>query len=86
MKNREKQHEASINHIKRITGQLTALEETINRDSSCIEISTEMYSILQSMKGLSNRMFVNSLQNSIIQSDLNESELAKLGKIMRLVS
>lgn len=79
-------HKTSVNHIHRIIGQLTALEDAINNDTSCIEISTEMYSVMQSMKGLSKRMFVQSIQNSVIQKPLSESEAKKIDKLIRLIS
>lgn len=86
MDNQETHHKTAINHIRRVIGQLTALEKTIASDASCIEISTEMYSIMQSMKGLSKKMYLQSLQNSIIKKELSNDELAKMDKLMRLIS
>lgn len=80
------EHTKSIHHIRRLIGQLQALEKTIESDASCTEISTEMYSILQSMKGLSERMFINSLQNDIVNKPFDDHKKKKLEKIMRLLS
>lgn len=67
-----------MNRIKRLQGQLNAVEKAVNEgESSCIEILQQVAAIKGAVTGLNNELIVEHLTQHVLSDTYNQEELAQ---------
>ena len=77
------------NRIKRLQGQINAVEQALNSpDSSCIAILQQVAAIKGAVNGLMNELIESHLRHHVIgeQTELNEQQLAEFLKLLKRYS
>lgn len=76
-----------MNRIKRLQGQLNAVEKAVNEgESSCIEILQQVAAIKGAVTGLNNELIAEHLTQHVLSDTYNQEELAQfLGLLKKYV-
>ena len=77
------------NRVKRLQGQINAVEQALNGpDSSCIAILQQVAAIKGAVNGLMNELIESHLRHHVIgeQTEINEQELTEFLKLLKRYS
>lgn len=73
-----------LNRIKRMQGQLTAIETAVsNGDVPCIDILQQVSAVKGAVTGLMNELVEEQLVSHVLPQDYNQEELDKFLKILK---
>lgn len=78
-----------LNRVKRLKGQISAIEENIQSDqTSCIDVLQQVAAIKGAINGLMNELIESHLRNHVIADaqNVNEEELAEFLKLLKRYS
>ena len=78
-----------LNRVKRLKGQISAIEENIQSDqTSCIDLLQQVAAIKGAINGLMNELIESHLRNHVIADaqSVNEEELAEFLKLLKRYS
>ena len=78
-----------LNRVKRLKGQISAIEENIQSDqTSCIDVLQQVAAIKGAINGLMNELIESHLRNHVITDteNVNEEQLTEFLKLLKRYS
>jgi CsoR family transcriptional regulator, copper-sensing transcriptional repressor len=82
-------HEAEMNRLKRIEGQIRGVTKMIENDRYCIDILTQLKSIKNALRKVEENILKRHIQTCIVDAVKSESEDLKdkkINEVMQIIS
>ena len=78
-------HEEQIVFLKKIEGQIRGIERMIEDKRYCVDIITQMRSIIGALYSVEDKIFKKHIENCVVDALEGKSEIEKLRKIEEVV-
>lgn len=85
MKKQITTHEERIIFLKKIEGQIRGVQRMIEEKRYCIDIITQIHSIIGALRRVENEVFKKHLEGCVVTALRGKSEAEKLKKINEIV-
>jgi len=78
-------HESQLEYLKKIEGQVRGIQRMIEEKRYCVDILTQIHSIIGALYRVENEIFRKHTEGCVIQSFKGKSEKDKQEKINEIV-
>lgn len=78
-------HTENIISLKRIEGQIRGIQKMIEGHQYCVDIITQIHSIIGALNSVENKIFSKHIQGCVVSSLKGKSEAEKGNKIREIV-
>lgn len=78
-------HDEQLDYLKKIEGQIRGIQKMIVEKRYCIDIVTQVHSIIGALYRVENEIFKKHVQGCVIHSLKGKSEVEKQKKINEIV-
>lgn len=78
-------HEEQITFLRKIEGQIRGIERMIEEKRYCVDIITQLHSIVGALNRVEGKIFRKHIENCVVEALEGKSEIEKLKKIEEVV-
>lgn len=78
-------HEEQITFLRKIEGQIRGIERMIEDKRYCVDIITQMHSIIGALYSVESKIFKKHIESCVVDALEGKSEVEKLKKIEEVV-
>ncbi len=78
-------HEEQLEFLNKIEGQVRGLQKMIKEKRYCVDIITQVHSVIGALYSVENKIFRNHIQGCVVTSLKGKSEAEKEKKIDEIV-
>jgi DNA-binding FrmR family transcriptional regulator len=78
-------HEEQLQYLKKIEGQIRGIQRMIEEKKYCVDIITQLHSIIGAISRVENEVFRKHLDGCVVQALEGKSEKEKQAKINEVV-
>ncbi len=82
-------HQEQLQYLKKIEGQVRGIQKMIDQKRYCVDIITQIHSVIGALYRVENEVFRKHTQNCVVNTFKGKSEAdkeKKIGEIVELIS